>query len=65
MRSEFVCEDRVCAAGYMKGAAVARSGLVTNARSYAVMGRQPPAQALPTAVRDWLAAEHGVINAAW
>ena len=31
MRFEFVRGDRVCAAGYMKGAAVARDGLVPNA----------------------------------
>ena len=65
MRFEFVCRGKVCAAGYVKGAAVARGGLVPNAQSYAVMGRQPPTQALPAPVRDWLAAENGVINAAW
>ena len=65
MRFEFVRDGRVCAAGYMKGAAVGRAGLVPNAQSYAAMGLAPPAAALPAPVRDWLAAEHGVISAAW
>ena len=65
MRFEFVRAGRVCAAGYMKGAAVARDGLVPNARSYGAMGQAPLAAALPSAVQHWLAAEHGVMNAAW
>ena len=65
MRFEFVRGERVCAAGYMKGAAVARTGLVPNAESYGAMGRAAPLAALPAPVRDWLAAEHGVISAAW
>lgn len=65
MRFEFVCDGRVCAAGYMKGAAVAHNGLVPNAVSYAAMGWQPPRDTLPAPVHDWLAAEHGVISAAW
>ena len=65
MRFEFKCDGRVIAAGYMKGAAVARTGLVPNAVSYAALGLQPPQSALPAPVRDWLAAEHGVMSAAW
>ncbi|SDZ52650.1 Acyl-CoA thioesterase FadM [Variovorax sp. YR266] len=65
MRFEFVRGDRVCAAGYMKGAAVGRGGLVPNQESYAAMGLVPPAHALPLPVRDWIAAEQGVMNAAW
>ena len=65
MRFEFVSDGRVCAAGYMKGAAVAGNGLVPNAVSYAAMGLQAPQGVLPAPVRDWLAAEHGVVNAAW
>jgi acyl-CoA thioesterase FadM len=65
MRFEFVSAGRVCAAGYMKGAAVARDGLVPNARSYAAMGLEAPSSELPGPVRHWLAAEHGVVNAAW
>jgi acyl-CoA thioesterase FadM len=65
MRFEFVREGRVCAAGYMKGAAVSRIGLVPNAQSYAAMGQTPLTADLPGAVRHWLAAENGVLNAAW
>ncbi len=65
MRFAFECDGRVHAAGYMKGAAVAHDGLVPNAQSYAAMGRQAPNTTLPAPVRDWLAAEHGVISAAW
>lgn len=65
MRFEFLRGDRVCAAGYMKGAAVAPTGLVPNAVSYAAMGMAVPQAALPAPVRDWLAAEHGVVSAAW
>jgi hypothetical protein len=49
----------------MKGAAVGRGGLVPNQESYAAMGLVPPAHALPGPVRDWIAAEQGVMNTAW
>jgi len=49
----------------MKGAAVARSGLVPNAQSYAAMGSTAPTTSLPAPVRDRLAAERGTIAAAW
>ncbi|MEP6720429.1 MAG: thioesterase family protein [Variovorax sp.] len=65
MRFEFVKGDKVCAAGYMKGAAVARSGLVPNLESYAAMGLPLPTGELPVPVRDWIAAEQGVMRAAW
>ena len=65
MRFEFVQDDRVCAAGYMKGAAVGRNGLVTNAESYAARGVPVFAAPLPVPVRDWLAAERGVMATAW
>lgn len=65
MRFEFVRDGRVCAAGYMKGTAVARDGLVPNATSYAAIGWEPPAHALPAPVRAWLAAEQGVMQSAW
>jgi acyl-CoA thioesterase FadM len=64
MRFEFVREDgALCAAGYMKGAAVGREGLVPNARSYATIGRTFAQEPLPEPVRHWLAAEAGVTNA--
>jgi acyl-CoA thioesterase FadM len=65
MRFEFVQDGRVAAAGYMKGAAVARAGLVPNAESYAALGEPVFPAALPAAVRDWLAAERGVMGSAW
>jgi acyl-CoA thioesterase FadM len=62
MRFEFLREDgTLCAAGYMKGAAVAREGLVPNARSYARVGHAFTPAPLPEPVRHWLAAEAGVI----
>ncbi len=62
MRFEFTREDgTLCAAGYMKGAAVARSGLVPNAQSYAQMGHPFTPQRLPDAVQHWMAAEAAVM----
>ncbi len=65
MRFEFVDGDRVCAAGYMKGSAVARSGLVPNAESYAAMGLPVHAAEMPAPVQHWLAAETGLMRSAW
>ena len=65
MRFAFECDGRVHAAGYMKGAAVAHDGLVPNDLSYAAMGLEPFNNVMPAPVRDWLAAEHGVISTAW
>lgn len=62
MRFEFLREDgALCAAGYMKGAAVGRSGLVPNAESYACLGQVFEPQPLPAAVEHWLAAERAVV----
>ena len=58
MRFEFLREDgTLCAAGYMKGACVGKSGLVPNAQWYARMGRVFSPVVLPEAVQHWLAAE--------
>jgi acyl-CoA thioesterase FadM len=65
MRFEFEREGRVHAAGYMKGAAVARGGLVPNAQSYAAMNLEPLPHPLPPAVAHWIAAEQGVMAASW
>ena len=65
MRFEFLDGERVCAAGYMKGAAVGRQGLVPNAESYGAMGQAVYGPVLPGAVQHWLAAEQGVMSAAW
>jgi acyl-CoA thioesterase FadM len=63
MRFEFLREDGVlCAAGYMKGAAVGRDGLVPNQRSYAKLGRAFEPGELPRPVTHWLAAEAGVMQ---
>ena len=62
MRFEFRRDDgTLCAAGYMKGAAVGRNGLVPNAQSYARLGRRFEQGALPPPVQHWLAAEAGVM----
>jgi acyl-CoA thioesterase FadM len=65
MRFEFVDGGRVCAAGYMKGAAVGKAGLVPNAESYAALGLPVLGAALPGAVQHWLSAEQGVMQSAW
>ena len=63
MYFEFLREDGVlCAAGYMKGAAVGRHGLVPNQRSYAELGRAFEPGELPASVQHWLAAEAGVVQ---
>jgi acyl-CoA thioesterase FadM len=63
MRFEFLRDDgRLCAAGYVKGAAVGRQGLVSNAVSYARMGRAFAPAPLPEPVRHWLAAEQSVVS---
>lgn len=65
MHFEFASEGRVCAAGYMKGAAVARSGFVPNEVSYAKLGVAPPETPLPASVEHWLAAEREVMAGSW
>jgi acyl-CoA thioesterase FadM len=62
MRFEFLRQDgSLCAAGIMKGAAVGKKGLVTNAESYGRMGLPFEAAPLPDAVRHWLAAEGSLL----
>ena len=65
MRFEFLDGERVCAAGYMKGAAVGRDGLVANRESYAALGQPVFNSVLPPPVRHWLDAERGLMQAAW
>jgi acyl-CoA thioesterase FadM len=65
MRFEFCRDGRVCAAGYMKGAAVGPDGLVPNVVSYAAMGVPVPDAPLPAPVKDWLSAERALIETAW
>ena len=62
MRFEFLSRNgTVCAAGYMKGAAVSRRGLVPNELSYNKMGIAFEKQPLPKAVDHWLASENAVL----
>ncbi|BEU98698.1 acyl-CoA thioesterase (plasmid) [Acidovorax sp. DW039] len=62
MRFEFLRKDgTLCAAGYMKGAAVGRKGLVPNIESYNRLGIQFEMTPLPFAVQSWLAAEQAII----
>ncbi len=65
MRFEFLDGDKVCASGYMKGAAVSREGLVPNTKSYAALGLGVLPNAVPDAVQHWLAAEKTVITRPW
>jgi acyl-CoA thioesterase FadM len=65
MRFEFASAGKLCAAGYMKGAAVSGAGLVPNAVSYEKMGLDMPVDPLPAPVAHWLAAEQGVMAVAW
>lgn len=63
MHFEFLREDgTLCAAGYVKGAAVGRSGLVPNVQSYARLGYGFELRPLPAAVDLWLAAERAVVD---
>jgi len=62
MRFEFVHEDgTLAAAGYVKGAAVGRRGLVPNVVSYARCGVAFLPRQLPASVTHWLAAEADAI----
>lgn len=62
MRCEFRKMDgTLCAAGYMKGTAVGKHGLVPNAQSYALAGRPFEAKALPSHVAQWLQAENSLM----
>jgi len=65
LRFEFVSDGKVCAAGYMKGAAVGKGGLIANAQTYAAMQVRLPEMPLSAPVQNWLAAEKGVMSAAW
>jgi acyl-CoA thioesterase FadM len=65
MRFEFLDGDKVCASGYMKGAAVGRDGLVPNAKSYAKLGLAALPNSVPEAVQNWLVAEKLVMTQPW
>jgi acyl-CoA thioesterase FadM len=65
MRFEFVGGERVCAAGYVKGALVGAQGLVSSQQAQAATGTALPANALPSPVQHWLNAEQGLMASAW
>ena len=65
MRFEFVDGERVCAAGYVKGALVGAQGLVSSQQAYAATGTALPAGGLPGPVQHWLNAEQGLMASAW
>lgn len=65
LRFEFSRGARVHAAGYMKGTAVSRDGLVPNTTSYGKLGHPVLEAPLPEAVQHWLAAEQRVMQAPW
>jgi hypothetical protein len=62
MRYEFKKRDgTLCAAGYMKGTAVGRGGIVPNAQSYAKAGGAFVLKPLPEPVAQWMAAESALM----
>jgi acyl-CoA thioesterase FadM len=62
MRYEFrKLDGTLCAAGYMKGAAVGRQGLVPNAESYVAWGRAFERKPLPESVAQWVEAERALM----
>jgi acyl-CoA thioesterase FadM len=62
MHFEFIADGKVCAAGYMKGAAVSKQGLVKNVQSYALLGVPLPDMPMPPAVAHWLLSEQSLIE---
>ena len=60
MRFEFHSGGKICAAGYVKGAAVSNAGLVPTATSYAELGAVRLARPIPDAVPHWLDGERAI-----
>ena len=56
-RFEFIRHGRICATGFMKGAAVGRSGLVPTAEVYPALGYMQPSPPLPEDLRAWIASD--------
>lgn len=65
MRFEFLDGEKLCASGYMKGAAVGKGGLIPNATSYAELRIPVLPNPVPEAVQHWLSAEKAVMAKAW
>lgn len=56
-RFEFIRDGKVCAVGFMKGAAVGRDGLVPNAEVYPVLGHHEPSPPLPVDLLAWITSD--------
>jgi acyl-CoA thioesterase FadM len=65
MRFEFLDGSKICASGYMKGAAVGKLGIVPNRESYAALGAPLLVAPIPSAVSYWLNAEQAVMSTPW
>jgi len=62
MEFEFLdADERICAKGYMKGAAVSARGLVRNAEAYAALGLQHEKALLPEAIEHWQSGERTIM----
>ncbi len=57
LRFEFLRGGELCAAGYVKGAAHGRGGLVRSAEIYPVLGYAMESPALPEEVLAWIGAD--------
>ena len=64
MRFEFHDGERLCAAGYVKGAVVGKLGLVPNAQSCALLGWEQDTR-MPAPVAHWLAGEEALMAQPW
>jgi len=63
MKFSFVTMDgRLCAAGYMKGAAVSSEGLVENQRSFDLLGVQLEHRPASEAVSAWMQSEKQLVQ---
>jgi acyl-CoA thioesterase FadM len=57
LRFEFIRGTEICAAGYVKGAARGRGGLVRSADIYPVLGYTEESPALPEEVLSWIVSD--------
>ena len=61
LRFKFLSGGRVCAVGYIKGAAVSRQGLVDTATAFAALGDAATVD-LPPGVQAWKTVEAGLLT---
>jgi acyl-CoA thioesterase FadM len=62
MRFEFVRDNKICAAGYFKGAMVNKDGFVHNHLIYGALGLELGPESVPPAVASWLDAENQLMK---